>query len=291
MKRTRLRIAKPDIIKLFEQHDHRVFRRSDINQILVENRAFWRLAQSETLWSFLDFLLKATKLRRVQLKFPSRPETRYIWGDAPLYQLLQHLKPNAYFSHYTAIFVHDLSDQIPRTIYLNDEQSPKPKSAAALTQERIDAAFRRSPRKSSNIVEFSRHRICLLSGKQTGKLGVISATAPDDSKVRVTDIERTLIDSAVRSYYAGGVQEVLLAFKRAEDRLSVNRLSAYLAKLDYVYPYHQAIGFYLERAGNYTASQIRLLSRRPMEFNFYLTYQIADPKYSDKWRLFFPQGL
>ncbi len=89
----------------------------------------------------------------------------------------------------------------------------------------------------------------------------------------------------------GHVAEVLEAFRRAQPHVSVNRLCACLSELNYVYPYHQAIGFYLERAGNYRDSQVRLLQKAGMEFDFYLAYQMAKTSYSKTWRLHFPKGL
>ena len=71
----------------------------------------------------------------------------------------------------------------------------------------------------------------------------------------MTNVERTLIDATVKPMYAGGVFEVAKAFALANDRLSVNKLMPMLRKLDFSYPYHQAIGYYLERAG-YKSSQL-----------------------------------
>ena len=127
--------------------------------------------------------------------------------------------------------------------------------------------------------------------KHTGDLGVIETTGPGGETVRVTNLERTLIDVTVRPFYAGGVFEVLKGFRTALDRISVNKLSATLRKLDYVYPYHQAIGFYLERAGLAKTSAIKLLRRFEMRYDFYLDHQIGDRAYSDRWRIFFPKGL
>ena len=101
---------------------------------------------------------------------------------------------------------------------------------------------------------------------------------PDEEKIRVTDIERTLIDVTVRPIYAGGVFEVL-------------KLAATLKKLDYIYPYHQAVGFYLERAGVYRESSISLLKKFGFKYDFYLMHQIKEKEYSKKWRLYFPKGL
>ncbi len=118
MARTRISIAKPDIVRLFEASDGRVFRRSELGEMLEKNRGFWRLAQSETVASFVDFLTKRTSLRREVLDFPHRKEVRYTWGEVPIFELLQAAKPDAYFTYFTALYMHELTDQIPKTIYV-----------------------------------------------------------------------------------------------------------------------------------------------------------------------------
>ncbi len=291
MAQARIKIAKPDIVRLFEELPRRILRRTELSQILSENREFWRLTQNETVNSFIDFLTKRTKLKRAVFKFPNRTETRYTWGEVPFYELLMSIKADAYFSHYSAMYLNELTDQVPKTMYLNDEQSPKPAPVGQLVQERIDGAFRRPQRASSNRTKFGGYTICLLNGKNTGQLGVIEATGPDDAVVRVAGPERTLIDVAVRPNYAGGVFEVLEAYRRAHDMISANRLSAFLKQLSYVYPYRQAIGFYLDRAGHYNDSQIALFRKTPFEVDFYLAHGMKDVDYCEEWRLFVPKGL
>ena len=63
-----------------------------------------------------------------------------------------------------------------------------------------------------------------------------------------------------------------------------------LKKLDFAYPHHQAIGFYLERAG-YRASTLDLLRRCPMRFDFYLTHGMAETRFDKTWRVHVPQGF
>ena len=198
------------------------------------------------------------------------------------------MKREAYLCHGTAMFLHGLTEQIPSRIYVNSEQSPKPGSGR-LTQEGINRAFAGKQRESQFIFKFGDSEALLLWGKNTGQLEVIDMEYAG-TKLRVTGLERTLIDIAVRPSYAGGVFQVLDAYRVARDRVSVGTLVATLKKLDYVYPYHQAIGFYMQKAG-YTKSQYNRLRNIGLDYDFYLAYGLKDKEYDLDWRLFFPKSL
>lgn len=291
MAEARIKIAKADIIKVFEESTSNIYKRSNLDRILEDNRTFWRLRRAMTVDEFIKFLLQETKLKKVSFGFPNRKIIKYVWGEALLYELLTTLQPACYFSHYTAMYLHGLTEQVPKTIYINKEQTAKSRGVGALTQERIDFALRQPTRISNNFTEYQNYKIYLLNGKNTGNLGVIQMNDPEEERIRVTDIERTLIDVTVRPVYAGGVFEVLKAYKLAQPKVSVNKLTATLKKLDYIYPYHQAVGFYLERAGVYKESSLSLLKKLGFKYDFYLMHQVKEKEYSKKWRLYFPKGL
>jgi len=287
----RLKIAKTDIVALFNAQTRRIFHYSEISQVLHDQRAFWRLTDSLTVQDFLEFLTQHTRMKEVRVNFPHRPVVRYTWGDVPLFELILSFQPNSYLSHYTAVYLHELTEQLPKTIYLNFEQRPKSYQMRGLQQGSIDAAFKRPMRTSKNVAPFRDFRICLLNSMGIGNLGVVEAPGPDGERIRLTNIEKTLIDITVRPGYAGGVFEVLKAYKTAKGKVSVNRLTALLKQLNYVYPYHQAIGFYLERAGVYDESAIKLLRKFNMDHDFYLAHGMKETDYSAQWRLFFPKGF
>jgi hypothetical protein len=293
MNRTRIQIARPDIIRHFDQLPTKILTRADIAAVLAQQRGFWRLTQKTYLSTFIKFLIQHAKLRRLDFPFPHRHDHRYVWGDVPLLEVLLALRRSAYFTHYTAVRMHGLTEQIPKTIYLNHEQPPHPRGGA-LEQSRIDAAFKRSQRVSQNVIELEDVRVVMINGMHTGMLGVVEQDVNYDGshpiRVRLTDLERTLIDITVRPLYAGGVHEVLKTYRHAKERVSVNRLAATLQQLNYLYPYHQAIGFYLERTG-YKPSSLDLLRRFPMNFDFYLTYGMKETEYMPNWRLHVPKGL
>lgn len=290
-KQTRLQVAKADIAKVLDETGQSVFWPSDISQLLEQNRAFWRLAQNTTTAKFLSFLLENTDLRLEYLEPLNHANvsgiTRYVWKEASAYEVALSMKRDAYLSHGTAMFVHGLSEQIPSRIHVNSEQRPKPGSGH-LSQEGIDRAFAGKQRESRFIFKFDDSQAVLLWGKNTDQLEVIDMEF-SGTKLRVTGLERTLIDIAVRPSYAGGVFQVLAAYRSAKDRVSVGTLLATLKKIGYVYPYHQAIGFYMQRAG-YTKRQYNRL-RTNLNYDFYLGYGLKDKEYDPDWRLFFPKSL
>jgi predicted transcriptional regulator of viral defense system len=292
--RTRMQVAKADILRIFEGQNKKIFTPSEISEILTVSRSSWRLTESTTLRQFISFLSEQGKLEEVRLDFPSLRVQRYIWGTVGVYEFASLINPKAYFTHYSALYFHSLTEQIPKTIYVNLEQPYRPShNRSSLEQGRIDFAFKRAPRVSKAVTQLWNYTICLLHGMSTGQLGV-SVTESDLFKgppLKVTDVERTLIDIAVRPFYAGGVFEVLGAYRLAKDKVSINKLASYLKKMDFIYPYHQAIGFYLEKSGVYDDSQMNLLRKFDIKFDFYLTYQMKDVSYSKEWRLYYPKGL
>jgi hypothetical protein len=108
----------------------------------------WRLGNISR-FDFIDFLIGKGQLKHSIFEFPDRNMHRYTWGQIPLYELILSLMSKGYFSHYTAMYFHNLTKQIPKTIYLNCEQTPKPKPEDGLDQKRIDFAFRMKTRISN----------------------------------------------------------------------------------------------------------------------------------------------
>jgi hypothetical protein len=288
---SRIEIAKPDIVKYFDENRKGVYTKTELARVLMSNRGFWRLTQGTGVNNFISFLMEKSKLTELRLTSDNYSGfVRYAWGEVSAYQVALSVKPRSYLSHGTAVSLHGLTDQIPKTIHVNQEQSPKPLPSGELIQSSIDRAFSNQQRRSAYVLGYAQWRIVLLSGKNTGNLGVVKIAGPLQEQLDVTSIERTLIDIVVRPIYAGGVFQVLEAYKSARDRVSVNTLIAALKKLNYVYPYHQIIGFYMQRAG-YEEKRYGRLKKLGLNFDFYLTYGMKESEFDRDWRLHYPKGL
>ena len=197
------------------------------------------------------------------------------------------LRRGAYLSHASAVYLLGLTQQQPKTVYVNKEQSNKPMAEGPLTQESVDRAFSRPQRRSNFVFKIDGFQIVLLSGKSTGRAGVV-----DEPKtgLPMTCLERTLIDIAVRPRYAGGVFQVAQAFKQAANEVDIPKLLLLLSKLNYRYPYHQALGFYFQQAG-FSDNKLRPLRDLGLHFNFYLDYSMENPSFNESWRIFYPLGM
>ncbi len=289
----RMDIAAADIVKAIDAAPHRVFNISQLSMLLLENRDNWRLAQRTTVQDFIDFLeRKGLQSITVEFQHPGiRPIRRFIWKmlESSPYELAQSLKERAYLSHGSAVHLHALTDQLPKTIYINQEQSPKPSPSGPLLQANLDRAFASKQRQTQAIATVGDWQFVIINGKHTDQFGVQDMEA-EGTTLRVTGIDRTLIDIAVRPAYAGGVFQVLNAYRGAMDKASVGNILAALKTLDYMYPYHQAIGFYMQRAG-WPASRYDRMKKLGLDHDFYLAYDMREKAYSEEWRLFYPEGF
>lgn len=290
-RQSRMLDAAPLIFQAFDGLRKKAFKESDLAAILGRNRRNWNIPDYVSVDRFISFLRDEGQLQVAELNASAGSDLRrFIWGEASPLSLGVSLRPDAYLSHGTAVYVHGLTQQLPRIIYINKEQSYKPRPSLSPTQETLNRAFSRPQRTSALSYSYGEWSFVILSGKNTNRLEVSPTAISVIEEVDVTRIERTLIDISVRPAYAGGVFQVLETYRMAKDRMSVSTLIATLKKLDYVYPYHQAIGFYMERAGYEPSRYERLLSLGT-NFDFYLGYDIKDKQFDPKWRLFFPRGL
>lgn len=291
----RLTVALPFLKKEIERLGPKVVDNRILTTIFEANKDKWRLPLAMTPEKFVDELTEQDFMKHEIFMFPGlSPKLLFFDDNASVYEISGTIFPHSYLSHYSAVTLWGLTEQIPKTIYITQEQSQAPSKSqpVTLTQSGIDGAFQKPQRQSETFALFNDFKIMLLRGKGTKNLGV-QTTERENSALRITDVERTLIDIAVRPSYAGGVSEVLKAFRLANDyhNISVNKLSGYLNRMSFIYPYHQAIGFYLSHAGNYKPSQLAIFKNKPKPFDFYLTYEMTDPDYDEEWQIYYPKGL
>ncbi|MBI5804616.1 hypothetical protein HZA73_01070 [candidate division TA06 bacterium] len=275
----------------FKQYGKYVLTFTEIKKIIDDNNERWGIPTSKSYRSVINDLVEHTPLKKWEFSFPAQKEIKYTYGEVSDLELLSLLKKNSFFCYYTAMYLHNLTEQRPTTYYINVEQTPKFSSSDnILMQDRIDMAFKNKPRSTNNIAEYKNYKIYMISGKASHKLGVIDYKN-DNIQVKVTDLERTLLDATVRPEYSGGVFEVMKAYKNAVGKISIKKLYDYLKKMDYIYPYHQCIGFYLEKTNLVNQQDLNIFHKKGIKYNFYLAHGFKKLDYSDRWKLYYPKGF
>ncbi|MFV8240959.1 hypothetical protein [Aerococcus urinaeequi] len=266
---------------------------TEINNYLAEAIPHYGLAKSTSLNDFLSYLSDQKLLEAVEIEFRNKKILKYTHpsvNDAETFsyeEMLKFIGPfnkHGYFSHYTAAFLNNLTENIVKTFYYSQRTSTLNRSKNDLSQEDIDNAFSKPVKTTSNTAQYNSYKIVLLENSFR-QIGVIKKES-----YSYTNIEKTLLDITIRPEYSGGAFEVLNIFKNAKDKVSVNRLRAYLKKANYLYPYHQAIGLYMEKAG-YNERDLNIMRTFPFDYDFYLIHNMNNKKFSNKWRVYYPSEL
>jgi len=287
---TRRPFTFSDTVKQDFNSSTRVFTEATLASFLRYRGTNWGLPRALSFNQLLALLLEAGPLRKITLRGPSTSRILYVWGDVSPHRLALALRKNSFLSHGTAAMVHGLIASTSFAIYANKEQREKRASEPELTQAGIDAAFSRPQRLTKNNLRYGKWNIVMVNGKYTGRLGVIPVRTAAGEELLATNLERTLIDIVVRPAYAGGHIQVLTAFRAARGTARPDVLVSTLHKLAHVYPYHQAIGFLMERAG-FSEDALAPLFGQGARFDFYVSHGIKHSSYDKKWRVFYPKDL
>jgi predicted transcriptional regulator of viral defense system len=266
----------------------------DMKNIFSLNRNDWKIAGYRTADQFMSFLENKNIVKILKLKHQSTGSIKKILTepDATTQNIALTIKKDGYLSNYSSMQIHQLTLQIPKSLYISFNKSLElkdiKKNENEISQENIDIAFSKPQRITSEVYrsELDNTRFYFIQKAHKEKnIGIISI-----DNYSYTDLERTLIDIAVRPAYSGGVFEVLNAFEIAKENVDVNKLNTYLLELDYKYPYHQVIGFYMTKAG-YADEKVRLFSNYLSKYDFYLTYNMSNKEYDSEWKIYYPKGF
>ncbi len=284
--RTKFYKAHREIDHFFEKSGLRVFTKQEITNILESKSAEWDLPIKynskvfrQDLTDFLEF--KRLLIDRFEVFSYKKPE--YL-------DIFQKLKRFSFFSHYTALRLHDLTEQTPYHVYVSTARE-NTKSAEEISQHEIDAAFSKEKRKASEPISFDKYKIfirTIVCGNQDVETKQINSEEYSFF-INITNLEKTLIDAVIKPEDCGGPAEVLKAFIRSKEKVSVIKIKSIIKRLGYKYPYHQLIGFYMERA-EFDEKKIKIIEEIPIHNDFYLIHG-KNEMYSSRWRLHYPNAL
>jgi predicted transcriptional regulator of viral defense system len=169
-------------------------------------------------------------------------------------------KEDYYLSHGSAFSLHQMTTQPQLIIYTSS-----PRMIRSRTIQGTDFRFIRC--------------------KTEHLFGLEEIWVEKNERVRVSDLERTIIDGLKHPNYCGGITEVAKAISIKRGQLNPEKLASYAVKLD-VGAVIRRLGFLMEffRVGSVELQELLQTKLTP-------TYHLIDPdlpadgKYYSKWRL------
>jgi len=294
MRESRLKTIRPTIEAWLENRPSASYSEAELRGILALKRTEWRIPSYVGTGHFIDFLLENTKLEPVKIVAPGTrtisDPVRYSWGSADPFLLGLSLRKRSYLTYSTALLLHGLTDQIPQTIFVTSEQRHKGEPKL-ISQTGIAKAFSKKQRESNLAYLALGYRYVIIEGSYIDESELCSLYSPmGKSTVQASGLERTLIDICVRPSYAGGIFQILEAYKRSRTVVNLSKLLSILRAHSYSYPYQQAIGFYLEKAG-FSRGEVEPFHRMISQYDFYLGYALIETTYVPRWKLYVPRGF
>ncbi|EFK33145.1 MULTISPECIES: hypothetical protein [Chryseobacterium group] len=210
----------------------------------------------------------------------------YIFNDSnpEVVDLVYAYNKYTHFSHHSALIMHQISTIENNAIYLSEEIDSISSPKNTLTQGNIDLAFSKPQRVTKNIKQFRDKTFYFLKNQSSTTMETFI------NGVKVSNLEKTLIDCTVRPLYSGGTKNILNAFAMVKQLIDADKLHHHYKKLSFVYPYHQAIGFYLDNAGYKEEFYSKFLAMNS-DYDFYLDYQLTSPQYNPKWRIHYNEDI
>ncbi len=179
-------------------------------------------------------------------------------GTTPLheFEIAMALVDPAAISHWSALSYHGLTEQVPRRVFVLTTARAVPR-ARGVKAERSEEGYP----VGETIYKFVQVKPERFFG--------IEEVWVNESRIRITDPERTLLDGLMAPQYCGDFAEVLHAFEVRAPKLDLERIINYALKLDAATV--KRLGWILERQG-VESSRLEPLRHVPVK-----GYRVLDP--------------
>jgi len=172
------------------------------------------------------------------------------------FEIAMALVTPAAISHWSALSHHGLTEQAPRRVFV---------LTTARSVPRVRGARPKGAEEGYPVGE----TVCQFVQVKPDRFFGIEDVWVNESRIRMTDPERTLLDGLLAPRYCGDFSEVLHAFEVRVPKLDLERIIGYALKLDAATA--KRLGWILERQG-VDGAQLELLRKVPVK-----GYRALDP--------------
>ena len=230
---------------LYILNEKRFFSINDIANILDELKEKNLVSNS---LSQNDFYLKLLYdgLRSHTITIRDVEKIRYTLNkEFNIYDFVYSLERNGFFSMFTSLNIQGFTNFRDNFIFISKERMQRVNfSSKNITQEAIDKAFSNKPRKTKAYNTIYNYNIVMLESNNTQGVGIINYNG-----YKVSSINRAFVEIISNIQYSKTPYDVIWEFRQLKDKLDINEIFKIIEKFDFIYPYYQLAGYYLEKIG------------------------------------------
>ena len=230
---------------LYTLNEKRFFSINDIANILDELKEKNLVSNS---LSQNDFYLKLLYdgLRSHTITIRDVEKIRYTLNkEFNIYDFVYSLERNGFFSMFTSLNIQGFTNFRDNFIFISKERMQRVNfSSKNITQEAIDKAFSNKPRKTKAYNTIYNYNIVMLESNNTQGVGIINYNG-----YKVSSINRAFVEIISNIQYSKTPYDVIWEFRQLKDKLDINEIFKIIEKFDFIYPYYQLAGYYLEKIG------------------------------------------
>lgn len=280
MKQDYFTFNKEDILKTIQAYEF--LSQEQLKEILEQLKDKSLVSSS---LSYNSFLLKLIDKGLIQKSITIRGhiKTRYTFSqDFNIYDFCNSLEKNSFFSMSTALNIQALSDFREEYIFVSKERSTKIEQGnVTLTQENIDNAFSKKPRRTNAYDKIDNHVVVLLEANKTDTFEVIEYNG-----YRVSSVNRAFVEMITNVQYLQSSETIIEVFTKIKEKLNLDTIYTIIEKFDFIYPYFQLAGFYLEQIGLLKAELIKFYDKKS-KLNFYTQKNKNHYEFDEYWKVYY----
>ena len=235
--------------------------------------------------SFNSFLLKLIDEGLIQKSITIRGhiKTRYTFSqDFNVYNFCNSLEKNSFFSMSTALNLQGLSDFRSDYIFVSKERATRIEQGnVTLTQKDIDNAFSKKPRRTNAYDKINNHIVVLLEANNTDAFEIIEYNG-----YKVSSINRAFVEMISNVQYLQSSEAIIEVFMKIKEKLNLDTIYNIIDKFDFIYPYFQLAGFYLEKIG-FPKVELEKFYTKRSELNFYTQKNKNQYGFDGYWKIYY----
>lgn len=241
------------------------------------------IAQSLNFNTFYNRLIE-NGLKQEIITINENNIVRYFFNkDLDIFKRSLALQKGSFLSMSTSLNYQGLSDFSDNFIYISKEQPNKNIyfENDSLTQEKIDSAFKKEYRRTKSFGKIEDKYVVLLSPKYSGNYEVIKY-----NDVMVSSINRALVEMIVNIQYFKSSMKIIETFKPIKNKIILEKVYNVLDHFNFIYPYYQCVGFYLEKIG-FNKDELKSFTHKISTYDFYTEKNLSSYSYDEFWKMYY----